>query len=274
MTRRQAVRATATLVALGAFALMPASANGGTALPPARPNALTLTSGWLGSRSASAAQDGVATFRFPQQFAQADLLVALVGLDGPDTVPVGLHATATTARFSDPLHLVWTRRAHVSARHDVGPVLETFGASVAEIWTANPPPGWNPVADPIRVTNNFPLTNDDGFAVTIAAFSSGRVAETATTDGMNGDPEQLVLAVPQHSAIYAATFSGRRNAAFTPMAGYHLAVERRAGDDTAAVLASDDRDLASGMQTLGYTAPSPGDFWELAAVVIGPTDRG
>ena len=73
---------------------------------------------------------------------------------------------------------------------------------------------------------------------------------------------------PATPAIYAATFAGRRNAKFVPLAGYHRVVQRRAGDDSAAVIASNDRDLASGTQAVGYGSPDPGNYWEAAAAVI------
>ena len=227
--------------------------------------------GWLGSRSASAPQDGVATVSLPSAFAHANLLVALVAADGPDSVPIGAATTETTVRFSDPARLLWTRAAHVSARHDFGypgQALEHFGASVTEVWTATPPPRWVPSRDPLRVTNSHPNRRDDGFVVTIAAFTNGRLAEAATLDGMANDTEQISLSVPDESAIYAATFAGHRNTDFVPLAGYHLVRQRRAGDDTGGVIASDTRDLSAGVQRLGYTAPSPGDFWELAVAVV------
>lgn len=226
--------------------------------------------GWLGSRSSSAEQTAAAAIRPPSQFASANLLVALVAADGPDSIPVGTATSETSVRFSDRTHLRWTRAAHVSARQDVGLHLETFGASVAEVWTARPPTTWVPTDDVIQVTNTHPTTNDDGFLVTIAAFTNGRLAETGTIDGMNRDTEQLSMSVPDGSAIYAATFAGRVNADFTPVPGMHLAARRRAGDDTAGVIASDDRALAAGVQTVGYTAPAPGNFWEMAVAVISP----
>ncbi|HEX6475892.1 MAG TPA: hypothetical protein VF005_01360, partial [Acidimicrobiales bacterium] len=67
-------------------------------------------------------------------------------------------------------------------------------------------------------------------------------------------------------------FNGRENAAFTPLSGYHTAAARRAGDDTAQVIASNDRALGAGLQTVGYTSsPSPGDYWEEAIVEVRPT---
>jgi hypothetical protein len=226
--------------------------------------------GWLGSRSSSAAQSMAAVIRPPSSFGNTNLLVALVAADGPDSIPVGTATSETSVRFSDRTHLRWTGAAHVSARQDVGLHLETFGASVAEIWTARPPVGWVPTDDVVRVTNTHPTTNDDGFLVTVAAFTNGRLAETGTIDGMDRDAEQLSMSVPDGSAVYAATFAGRVNAVFTPVAGMHVAGRRRAGDDTAGVIASDSRALAAGPQTVGYTAPAPGNFWEMAVAVISP----
>jgi hypothetical protein len=225
---------------------------------------------WLGSRSAGAAQSGVAVIRPPSQFEPANLLVALVAADGPDSIPVGTATSETSVRISDRTHLRWTRAVHVSARHDVGLHLETFGASAAEIWTARPPAGWVATDDVIQVVNTHPTAKDDGFVVTIAAFANGRLAETGTVDGMDGDAEQLAMAVPDGSAIYAATFAGHRNADFTPNAGMHRVAQRRAGDDTAGVIASDSRALPASVQDVGYTAPTPGNFWEMAVAVISP----
>jgi hypothetical protein len=209
----------------------------------------------------------------PSSFSAANLLVALVAADGPDSIPVGSATSETSVEFSDPAGLIWMRAVHVSARHDFGlgpDPREQFGASIAEVWTAMPPRGWSPLTDPISIVNSHPNTTDDGSLITIAGFAHGRLAEVATIDGMAADAERLSLSVPGQSAIYAATFAGRRNANFTPVAGFHLAAQRRAGDDTAGVIASNDRNLPAGIQTVGYTAPGPGDFWELAVAVISP----
>ena len=253
---------------LVSLALLTGTAGPTAALAP--PFANALSPGWLGSRSAAAPQAGVASIALPDTFATAKILVALVGADGPDTVPIGFATSETTARFSGG-QLTWTRVAHVSARHDwttPGGRVERFGASVAEVWVASPPPGWSG-GQVVRVTLNHPNHRDDGFVVTIAAFANGRLLEATTADGLNARAEQKQLTVPDHSAVYAATFNGQRNADFTPLVGYHRALQRRAGDDTAAVIASDGRDLAGGMQTVGFTSPEPGNFWEMAVAVIG-----
>jgi len=237
---------------------------------PAPGFAAANTPGWLGSRSANVAQNVVASIDIPPSFATADLLVAVVATDGPDTFPVGSVTTETTAVFGGTSSLRWTRDAHVSARRDVvapGDQRELFGASVAEVWTAIPA-GGRTVAGTITVTTNHPNTHDDGMAVAIAAFSHATLARVVTFDGLKTTPERAAVAVPADSAIYAATFAGRRNADFLPLPGLHVVAERRAGDDTAGVIASNSRDLPSGMQSVGYSGPRPGDYWEVAAAVI------
>ena len=121
------------------------------------------------------------------------------------------------------------------------------------------------------MTNNHPNRRDDGFVVTIAAFTNGRLAEAETLDGWQ-TTRAISLSVPDESAIYAHNVPGHRNAEFVPLAGYHLVRQRHAGDDTGGVIASDGRDLSTGVQRLGYAAPTPGDFWELAVAVISRAD--
>ena len=126
--------------------------------------------------------------------------------------------------------------------------------------------------------SNFPETNsalrDDGGIITIAAWSSGQLGQIFTLDGLNSRAEQQsVDTLGPASTIYAAMFNGRANASFTPVAGYHTAagIVRRAGDDTAQVIASDNRTLPAGIQHVGYTsAPAPGDYWEMAIVEVVP----
>jgi hypothetical protein len=230
----------------------------------------TTSTGWLGSRGASVAQDQVATIAMPSTFAGADLLVASVAADGPDTSPATTITTPTTAVFDGTAGLRWTRVAHVSARHDwatPGAHLELYGASVAEIWTTTPPAHWTPTGD-VTVANSHPNTRDDGMTITIAGFANAQIDEAVTFDGLAGMPEHMPVFVPNDSAIYAATFAGRVNAYFTPIANFHRVIERRAGDDTAGVIASNNRDLLAGIIDVGNIAPDPGNYWEVAVAVI------
>jgi hypothetical protein len=241
--------------------------------PPASAAGSPLVLCPLGERSVSIAQNAVASFPVPTTFRGARLLLALVAADGPDSVPVGTARTATSAVIAGTTHLSWTRAAHVSARQDwaaPGDQLERFGASIAEIWTAIPTPQWK-AQGTITITNSHHNKFDDGMATTVIAFANGQLLQTSTIDGLANRPETLALTVPEHSAVYSATFAGRVNASFTPLTGFHLIVQRRAGDDTAGVLASNSHDLAPSTQRVGYSAPNPGDYWELAAAVITPT---
>jgi hypothetical protein len=241
---------------------------------PAAQNVVTTanaSTGWLGSRSASVAQNVAATIALPQTFSAADLLVGLVASDGPDTSPATQVQSETTAIFGGGTNLDWTRVAHVSARHDwatTGARLELYGASVAEVWTATPQPGWNATAHAVTVTTTHPNTSDDGMTVTITAFSNAQFDHAVTFDGLAGMAEHMPVFVPHDSAIYAATFAGRVNADFTSVANFHDVVERQAGDDTATIIASNNRDLPSGLIDVGMVAPDPGDYWEIAAAVV------
>lgn len=233
------------------------------------PDTATST-GWLGSRSASVAQNAVADIAVPSSFTGANLLVALVGSDGPDTFPATSITTPTTAVFGGTANVTWTRVAHVSARHDwatPGAHLELYGASVAEVWTATPPQGWSASGD-ITVTTTHPNTRDDGMTVTIVAYSSAQFDHAVTFDGLAGMPERRSVDVPNDSSIYAATFAGRVNADFTPTANFHDVVERQAGDDTATIISSNSRDLPTGSYDTGMVAPDPGNFWEVAVAVV------
>jgi hypothetical protein len=206
----------------------------------------------------------------PSQFVGAKLLVALVASDGPDTYPATHVESETTAIFGGTADLTWTRAAHVSARHDwatPGAQLEQYGASVAEVWTATPPLGWAATGD-VTVTTTHPNTHDDGMTITIAAFANAQLDHTVTFDGLAGMRERRWVNVPDDSAVYAATFAGRVNADFTPVGGFHDVVERQAGDDTATVIASDNRDLPAGPVKVGNLTPDPGNYWEVAAAVV------
>jgi len=230
----------------------------------------TMSTGWLGSRSASVAQSQVAVIAVPPTFAGADLLVASVAADGPDTSPASNITTPTTAVFGGTTGLRWTRVAHISARHDwatPGSRLESYGASVAESWIATPPARWTPTGV-VTIANSHPNTRDDGMTVTVAAFSHAQFDEAVTFDGLAGSPERAAVFVPHDAAIYASTFAGRVNADFTPVANFHRVIERRAGDDTAGVIASNSRDLPAGTLDVGNIAPDPGNYWEVAAAVI------
>jgi hypothetical protein len=234
------------------------------------PSGASTGTGWLGSRSASVAQNQVAVVAMPSTFAGADLLVASVAADGPDTYPATKVTTPTTAVFGGTSGLHWTRVAHVSARHDwatPGAHLERYGASVAEIWIATAPARWTSTGV-VTVANSHPETRDDGMTVTVAAFSNAQFDEAVTFDGLAGMPEHMPVFVPHDSAIYAATFAGQLNADFTPVANFHHVIERRAGDDTAGVIASNSRDLSTGTIQVGNIAPDPGNYWEVAVAVV------
>jgi hypothetical protein len=225
--------------------------------------------GWLGSRSALVAQNVSARIAVPSAFANADLLVALVASDGPDTYPNSTIRTATTAVFGGTTRLHWTRVAHISARQDwaaPGGRLEQFGASVAEVWIASTT-GWN-AAGTITVTTTHPESHDDGMAVTVAAFANGRFDRAVTFDGLAGMPEHVSVNVPADSALYAATFEGKVNADFAAVAGSHRAAVRRAGDDTAGIIATNSRDLPGGPVEIGNASPDPGNYWEAAVAVV------
>jgi hypothetical protein len=237
---------------------------------PAPSSATTPTGnpGWISSVSASLAQNRPATLTLPSSFSAADLLVAIVANDGPDS-----NTSETTAVFGGASGLTWSRHAHISARQDWaagGDQLDAYGASSAEIWTAAPSPGWRPGA--VTEVSNHPNTIDDGGVITVAAWTNGQLGTIATLDGLDGRPEhQSMVLSGAGSSIYAALFNGRKNATFTPVSGYHTAVARHAGDDTAQVIASDNRALGAGLQTIGYTSsPSPGDYWEEAIVEVRP----
>ena len=230
--------------------------------------------GWIGSISGAGSQAATITLRIPSAWSAADLILAFVASDGPDTEPVTTISRPTTAVLGGASGLTWTRLAHVSARHDwsrPSEPLERYGASIAEIWAARVPRDWTRAGSgTITVANSHPETADNGFAATIVAFANGRISGIATLDGLSANPEWQRVVVPACSDIFAATFAGRANASFDPVAGYHLVVQRRAGDDTAGVLASDSRCLPASSQRVGYSAPNPGDFWEMAIAIVGP----
>ena len=227
--------------------------------------------GWLGSVNAAYAQSAGADLRLPSTFTGANLLVAVVANDGPDSVPVGSATSETSAVFSGTSGLTWKRHSHLSARQDWaanGDQPESYGASSVEIWTATPPGNWHPSGD-VREISSHPSSGDDGGIVTIVAYSNGQLEDITTLDGLNSRAESQTMSVPNGSAVYAAMFNGRVNATFTPGAGYHTANSRNAGDDTAKVIASNDRALPASLQSVGYTGgPAPGDYWEEAVVVV------
>jgi hypothetical protein len=233
-----------------------------------------ITTGWIGSVTASYSQQSGATLDLPSTFATADLLVAIVANDGPDSNTLETHAV-----FGGASGLTWVRHAHVSARQDwaaQGDRVDLAGASSAEIWTASPPKGWTP--SKVTEVSNFPESTsplrDDGGIVTIAAWSSGRLGQIFTLDGLNSRLEhQYIDTLGPASSIYAAMFNGRVNSNFVPVAGFHTAagIARRAGDDTAQVIASNNRNLPPGIYNVGYISnPAPGNYWEMAVVEVVP----
>ncbi len=150
------------------------------------------------------------------------------------------------------------------------PRRESQGASIAEIWTAVPPPGWNG-RGVITCTTTHPETRDDGMTVTVAAFGHGALERTLTNDGLHTKPERVTTTVNAGDDVFAALFEGRANANFVPLPGYRVDIQRRAGDDTASVLESAARSLPAGSQTVGFASPNPGDYWEMAVAVIAPS---
>ncbi len=244
----------------------------------ASPSASTTTtppadSGFLGELSASVAQNQVAELRVPSWFVRPNLLVALVAADGPDTYPTTHVRVGTIAVFGGSAGLQWKRAARESARHDFAAGHarhERYGASIAEIWTAVPPPGWK-AGGVVTVTTTHPETHDDGLVITVVAFARGRIESTPTKDGLHTRPERLTTTVAAGDDLFAALFEGRVNANFVPLPGFRADVQRRAGDDTASVLESDRRSLPAGAQTVGFASPNPGDYWEMAVAVIAPS---
>jgi hypothetical protein len=238
-------------------------------------NPVVATTGWIGSVTSAYAQETGAALSLPRNFSKADLLVAIVANDGPDSNTVETHAV-----FGGASRLKWTRHAHISARQDwtaLGDRIDLAGASSTEIWTATPPVGWRPGT--VTEISNFPETTwpvrDDGGIVTIAAWSSGRLGQIFTLDGLNARPEhQRVDILGPASTIYAAMFNGRTNANYAPLMGFHTAggISRRAGDDTAQVIASNNRNLPAGIYSVGYLpSPAPGNYWEMAIAEVVPT---
>jgi hypothetical protein len=230
--------------------------------------------GWINSVTAAYDQQTGASLRLPSTFAGANLLVAIVANDGPDSNTADTHAV-----FGGTSRLTWVRHAHISARQDwaaPGDSLDLAGASSAEIWTATPPAGWTPGT--VTEISDFPEINsplrDDGGIITVAAWSTGQLGQIFTLDGLDSRLQrQSVDTLGPASTIYAAMFNGRANAVFTPVAGYHSAagIVRRAGDDTAQVIASNDRNLPAGIQQVGYiSTPAPGNYWEMAVVEVVP----
>ena len=235
---------------------------------PSSATAATGNPGWISSVSGSHAQREPATLTLPSTFSAADLLVAVVANDGPDS-----NTSETMAVFGGTSQLTWIRHAHISARQDWAAgtdQLDAYGASSTEIWTAVPPSNWTPGT--VTEISNHPNTTDHGGVITIAAWTNGQLGNVATLDGLNSRPEhQSMVLSGAGSSIYAAMFNGRKNARFTPLSGYHTTAARRAGDDTAQVIASNDRALGAGLQSVGYTSsPSPGDYWEEAVVEVRP----
>jgi len=228
--------------------------------------------GWIGSISGTYEQSSGTVLHLPSGFAPADLLVAIVANDGPDSA-----TSVTHAGFGGTSGLTWICHGHVSARQDWAVSrdrLDRAGASSAEIWTAAPPVGWTPGTVTEISSNPEPdvVHRDDGGVVTITAWANGQLGQVLTVDGVAGRPlrESLDTLGPG-SAAYAAIFTGRVNAAFTPLAGFHTVISRRAGDDTAQVIASNNRDLPSGIHSVGYApTPGPGNYWEMAVVEITP----
>ncbi len=268
---RRAVIGSIVLTGILVFVAVSVALIGGTAPPVTVKTAVTSGApGWLGSASANVAQDVAATITVPANFAGANLLVALVATDGPDSTPVGSATSETTAVFGGTSGLTWTRHGHESARQDwaaTGDRLETFGGSATEVWTTTPPPGWTPHGNVTEISNH-PNSTDDGQVLTIAAFDNGRLGEVNSLDGLANRSEQVDMSIPAGSCVYAATFAGKVNANFTPLTQYHEVVQRRQGDDTAGVLASNSRDLPAGLQAVGYSAPNPGNYWEMTIAVI------
>ncbi|HWC37886.1 MAG TPA: hypothetical protein VG476_05125 [Acidimicrobiales bacterium] len=266
LRRRIMTGVAAGVVIAGAVVGVLISRGGGAPTTPA-------VRGWLGSVDASYAQSAGADLKLPSRFSGANLLVAIVANDGPDSVPVGTATSETSAVFSGTSGLTWTRHAHISAHQDWAAPndrLETYGASSAEIWTATPPANWSPSGD-VREISSHPSSGDDGGVVTIVAYSNGQLGDITTLDGLDTRTESQAMSVPNGSAVYAALFNGRVNANFTPGAGYHTAISRNAGDDTAKVIASNDRALPASLQRVGYVGgPAPGDYWEGAVVVVTP----
>jgi hypothetical protein len=264
--RRIVTGVAAGVVIAGAALGVLSSRGGGATTTPGVP-------GWLGSVSATYAQSAGADLRLASRFSGANLLVAIVGNDGPDSVPAGSDPSETSAVFSGTSVLTWTRHAHISARQDwaaPGDRLETYGASSVEIWTATPPVNWSASGD-VKEISSHPSSGDDGGVVTIAGYSNGQLGDITTLDGLDNRTESQAMSVRNGSAVYAALFNGRVNANFTPGAGYHTAISRNVGDDTAKVIASNDRALPASLQRVGYVGgPTPGDYWEEAVVVVTP----
>ena len=151
-----------------------------------------------------------------------------------------------------------------------GDQLEKYGVSAAEVWVAIPPKPWNPAGTTVTEIPSHPNTGDDGHSVVVAAYSNAVVGSVAVADGLGGNgTEQITRNVPAGSDVYAAVLEGRVNANFVPTAGSHNAIQRRAGDDTIGVVASDSRGLPAGPFTIGQQG-DPGPYWEEAMVVVAP----
>jgi hypothetical protein len=227
------------------------------------------TCGWLGGIQGSGAQNQPIVLSIPPSFARANLLIALSADDGPDGA-----TPPNSSAFGGTSGLTWTRIGRDSSRTSValpGDTLEATGASTTEAWQAIPPPGWRGTGTTITEIGNHPTTPDDGHVVSVSAYTNGMVSRTVNGDGLGGPGAAITTigSVPAGSAVYTAIMEGRVNAAFTPTIGSHTAVQRRAGDDTMSVVASDARALPAGMFTTGQVG-DPGPYWEETGVVVGP----
>lgn len=219
---------------------------------PSAPNV-----GFLASATAqSPREDGDATTVLPPDMAGANLLVAVAMGDGPDNPPNQHSVLADSGRHQ------WTLRDH----HVV------FG-SIIDVYTA---PGTGTEAGTTVSSELTVKHGDEGHALTVIAYRSGRFDSTTDLNGHFTVP-QLRRSVPPGEDVLTVYGDGRQNTPITPVPGFRPVNVMPTDGGPAG-----DRDLyqlsqldppgswRGGPMLTGNLAPPGSGFWGLVDVDIAP----
>lgn len=234
-------------VALGAVAALSVAvtANAGTT-----PNV-----GFLDSASGHGPELGPTNVTLTAKQNGANLLVAIVVADGPDTPP------DQVATVVDNRHHTWTRE-----------IRQVVFGSVVEVFTT---PGTGHDGGTVVTSTLGTHRNDEGQAMTIAAWSNASYAGTVEKNGSRGIP-QLSFTAPAHADTYTVFADGKHYQPITLVSGFHAVNVVPLGNATTIdhdlyeISHLNSHDWHGGVMLTGNTGPVASPYWGIVDVNVVP----
>lgn len=219
-------------------------------------SAATPNVGFLESASGHGPESAPTTVTLKPQMNGANLLVAMVAADGPDS-PATQQVT-----LSDDRHHAWT----LQDRHVV------FG-SIVEVYTA---PGTGHDGGTVVTSSLLVHRGDEGQAMTVAAWSHAVWQGTVDKNGSGGIP-RLDFTASLHTDTYTVFVDGRHNRPIQLVSGFHTVNIDPVGSnppgadhDLYEISHLNSHDWPGGVMSTGNTGPIASPVWGIVDANVAP----